>query len=161
MAAEDDGESLREEGDQRNVDLALQAVYKGTSRGKWSFGMGQSWNEKRYQSGKGGKGGRKEPMTEGQWQEWKQRAREKWQGRNQSMLDLWQTGHIAAWCRKGGNNNLYAIDEDDSENFEEAADNEEDLQAWCLLEESENEQWEEVISRRDKQKVKKPIKRHH
>ena len=65
MAAEDDGESLIEEGDQRNVDLALQAVYKGTSRLKWSFGMGQSWNEKRYQSGKGGKGGRKEPMTEG------------------------------------------------------------------------------------------------
>ena len=27
---------------------------------------------------------------------------------------------------------MYAIDEDDSENFEEA-DNEEDLQAWCLL----------------------------
>ena len=25
---------------------------------------------------------------------------------------------------------------------------------WCLLEESENEQWQEVISRRDKQQVK-------
>ena len=34
-------------------------------------------------------------------------------------------------CRKGGNNILYAIDEDDSEN-EESADNEEDLQAWCV-----------------------------
>ena len=66
-----------------------------------------------------------------------------------------KTGHIAAWCRKGDNNNLYATDEDDSENVEEAPDTEEDLQAWCLLEESENEQWEEVISRRDKQKVKK------
>ena len=29
------------------------------------------------------------------------------------------------------------------------------MQAWCLLEESENEQWEEVISRRNKQRVKK------
>ena len=66
-----------------------------------------------------------------------------------------KTGHIAAWCRKGGNQNLYAIDEDDSENVEEATDNEEDLEAWCLLERSENEQWQEVISRRDKQKVKK------
>ena len=41
------GESLREEGDQRIVDLALQAVFKGTGKGKWSFGKGQSWNAKR------------------------------------------------------------------------------------------------------------------
>ena len=46
-----------------------------------------------------------------------------------------KTGHIAAWCRKGGNKNLYAMDEDDSENTEESAENEEDLQPWCLLEE--------------------------
>ena len=32
----------------------------------------------------------------------------------------------------GGNNKLYAIDEDDSENIEESADNEEDLQA-CMV----------------------------
>ena len=48
--------------------------------------------------------------------------------------------HIAAWCRKGGNTHLYAIGEDDSEIVEEATDNEEDLQAWCLTEERENEQ---------------------
>ena len=51
------------------------------------------------------------------------------------------------WCRKGGNNNVYAIDEDYSDNVAAATDNEEDLQAWCLL--------EEVISRRDEQKVKR------
>ena len=39
-------------------------------------------------------------------------------------------------------------------NIEESAGNEEDLQAWCLLEESENEQWQEVISRRDEQSLK-------
>ena len=50
---------------------------------------------------------------------------------------------------------MYAIDEDDSENIEESADNEVDLQAWRLLEESEHEQWQEVISRRDKQEAKK------
>ena len=50
---------------------------------------------------------------------------------------------------------MYAIDEDDSENVEELAEDEDDLQAWCLLEESENEQWQEVISRRNKQKVKR------
>ena len=44
-AAKDDGELLREEGDQRIVDLALRAVYKGTGKGKWSVGKGQSWNE--------------------------------------------------------------------------------------------------------------------
>ena len=46
------------------------------------------------------------------------------------------------------------MDEDDSENTEESAENEEDLQAWCLLEENEHEQWQEVISRRDKQWAK-------
>ena len=48
--------------------------------------------------------------------------------------------HIAAWCRNGRNKNLYAIDEDDSEKAEESAENEEDLQACCLLQESEHEQ---------------------
>ena len=51
--------------------------------------------------------------------------------------------------------NLYAINEDDSENVEESAETEEYLQAWCLLEESENEQRQEVISRRSKQRSKK------
>ena len=47
MAAKDDGESVREEGDQRIVDPALQAVWKGTGKGKWSFGEGQMWKAKR------------------------------------------------------------------------------------------------------------------
>ena len=51
---------------------------------------------------------------------------------------------------------MYAIDEDDIENVEEATYNEEDQQAWCLSEETAHEQWQELISRRDKQKVKKP-----
>ena len=46
MAAQDDGDKLREEGGQRIVDLALQAVYKGTGKGTLSFGKGQNWNEK-------------------------------------------------------------------------------------------------------------------
>ena len=37
MAAKDDGENASQEGDQRIIDLALQAVYKGTGKGKWSF----------------------------------------------------------------------------------------------------------------------------
>ena len=41
---------------------------------------------------------------------------------------------------KGGNNNLKAIYEDDNEKVEETSDNDEDLQAWSWLDESENEQ---------------------
>ena len=39
-AATDDGDKLRVEGDQRIVDPALEGVYKGTGKGKWSFGTG-------------------------------------------------------------------------------------------------------------------------
>ena len=38
MVMKDDGEGSREEGDHRIVDLALQAVCKGTSSGSWSAG---------------------------------------------------------------------------------------------------------------------------
>ena len=61
----------------------------------------------------------------------------------------------AAGCRKGSSKNLYAIDEDENQNVEESAEEEDDLQAWCLLEESESEQWQEVISRRNKQRGKR------
>ena len=94
-------------------------------------------------------------MAEVQRKERRQGARERWQGRNQSLLDVWKTGHIAAWCRKGGNRNLCAIEEEDSEHAEETIDIEEGLQAWCLLEACENEQWQAVTSRRDEQKMKK------
>ena len=62
MAARDDGENTSQEGDQRIIDLALQAVYKGTGKGKWGFGKGQSWNEK---GNKGGKGGGKSSWQKG------------------------------------------------------------------------------------------------
>ena len=123
MAAREDGESASQEGDQRIIDLALQAVYKGTGKGKWSFGKGQSWNER---SGKGGKdgGNGQEKIGEGE-------TRTCWAAK---------AGHIAAWCRKGGKRNLCATDEDDREDTKELTESEEDLQAWCILEESESEQ---------------------
>ena len=43
MAAKEDGENASQEGDQRIMDLAVQAVYKGTGKGKWSFSKGQNW----------------------------------------------------------------------------------------------------------------------
>ena len=62
MATKDDGESASQEGDQRIVDLALQAVPKGTGKGKWGFGKGQSWDEK---GSKGSKGGGKNAWQKG------------------------------------------------------------------------------------------------
>ena len=49
-------------------------------------------------------------------------------------------------CAQGRNSNLYAVDEEENEISEGIHG--------CLLEESENEQWPEVISRRDEQKAK-------
>ena len=54
-------------------------------------------------------------------------------GETEAYWTCGKAGYIAAWCRKACNNNLYATDEDDNENVEEAIDKEEDLQAWCLL----------------------------
>ena len=44
MAAKEAGESVSQEEDQTIMDLVLQAVYKGTGKGKWGFGKGQNWN---------------------------------------------------------------------------------------------------------------------
>ena len=85
MAAKEDGESASQEGDQRIMDLALQAVYKGTGKGKWELGKGQNWNEK---GSKGGNDGGKEFVAEGQRQERRKRARKGWQVRFQNMLDV-------------------------------------------------------------------------
>ena len=124
VAAKDDGKSAREEGDQRIVDLILEAVYKRAGKGKWGFGKGESWNEKGYHGGNGGKGRRvKQPWHKGG----KKGSKGQEKGGKGETRACWMCGktrHIAAWCRKRGNNNLYATDEDDSENVEEATDNE-------------------------------------
>ena len=118
MPAKYDGESAREEGDQRIVDLALQAVHSGTGGVKWNLGKGQKgvpWGQRRQRW-------RKEPVAKGQLQERQHGARERRKGRRQNMLDVWKS-------RTHSNKILYAIDEEDSEHVEEANDSEEDLQA--------------------------------
>ena len=42
MAAKEDGDNASQEGDQRIIDLALEAENKGIGKGKWSFGKGQN-----------------------------------------------------------------------------------------------------------------------
>ena len=37
MAAKEDGENASQAGDQRIMDIALQAVHRGTGKGKWGL----------------------------------------------------------------------------------------------------------------------------
>ena len=54
-------------------------------------------------------------------------------------------------CTKGSwNRSLNAADEDKGDISEEVHEDEDELHAWCLLEESESEQWQEVISKKSK-----------
>ena len=156
MATKEDSENASQEGDQRIIDFALQAVYKGAGKGKWSFGKGQHWNEK---GGKGGKDGGKSSWQKGSGKKGGKGQEKSGKGENKTCWTCGKTGHVAAWCGKGGKKNLYAMDEDDSEDTNEysnrSTESEEDLQAWCILEESESEQWQEVISRRSRQRVKR------
>ena len=99
MAKKEDGENASQEGDQRIVDLALQAVYKGNGKGKWGFGKGQSWNEK---GSKGSKGGGKNSWQKGSGKKGGQRGRRKVAKEKRGRVGTCgKTGHIAAWCRKG------------------------------------------------------------
>ena len=152
LKAKENGEKASQEGDQRIVQIALPAVYRGVGKGKWGLGKGQNWNEK---GGKGGSDGGKNQGQKGSGKKGSKGQEKGGKGETRTCWTCGKTGHIAAWCGKGGNHILHAIGEDDIENIEESADNEEDLQALCLLEESENEQCQEVIGRRDKQRAKK------
>ena len=152
MATKEDSENASQEGEQRIIDLALQAVYKGTGKGKWGFGKGPNWNEK---GGKGGKDGGKNSWQKGCGKKGGKGQEKGGKGETRTCWTCGKTGHIVAWCRKGGRKNLYAMDEDDSDETKESTESEDDLQAWCKLEESESEQWQEVISRRSKQRAKK------
>ena len=134
MTTKEDGENASQEGDQRIMDLALQAVYKGTGKGKWGFGKGQNWNEK---GEKRRQAWRKDPWQKRSGKKGGKGQEKGGKGETRTCWTCGKTGHIAARCRKGGNKNLYAMNEEDTENVEESAVNEEDMHAWCLLEESE------------------------
>ena len=66
---------------ERSMDIALQAVYKGTGKGNWASGKGPSKNTERYAGGKGGKDANREgkrPWQKRQRQERRQRNRGRW-----------------------------------------------------------------------------------
>ena len=131
---------------------AYKPSTKGLAKANGGFRKSQSWNEK---SSKGSKGGGKNSWQKGNGKKGSKGARGSGKGKTRTCWTCGTTKNIAAWCKKRSNKNLYATDEDDSKNVEELAEDENNLQAWCLLEENENEQWQEVMSRRNKQRVKR------
>ena len=59
-----------------------------------------------------------------------------------------KTRHIANCVKGSWNRSLNAVEEDTGDISEEVHEDEDELHAWCLLEESENEQWQEVASKK-------------
>ena len=109
MAAKEDGENASQEGDQRVVDFVLQAVYKGTGKGKWSFGKGGTRKVAKVANMNGRNHGRKAV------------ARKEEKGKRKVAREKPENvGRVAR-----------------QDTLQPGADNEEDLQAWCLLEDSE------------------------
>ena len=112
-------EMAAEKGDQKIVDFDLRLSLKELAKTNGVLERFYRWNEKGYQGGKGGKDGRR---THGRRVAARKEAKGKRNCKGETIT-CWtcnKTGHIAAWCRKGGNKHLYAIDEDDSENVEGA-----------------------------------------
>ena len=126
----------------------------------WNGGKGPSWSaQKHFNSGKVGR--RANRAGKGQWfkTEGKEGGTGQETGGKGDTRVCWRcgkTGHIAANCTEGSwNKCLNAVEEDKGDICEEVHEDEDELRAWCLLEESENEQWQEVISKKSKLKTKK------
>ena len=73
----------------------------------------------------------------------------------------WNCGakrHFAAMCPKSQSMALNALDEADENILMEVHENEDWLHAWCTLEDSESEQWQEVISKQERKTLKKEVR---
>ena len=57
--------------------------------------------------------------------------------------------------KESWNKSVKAAEEDRADISEEVREDEDELLAWCLLEQSENEHWQEVTSKKPKLKKKK------
>ena len=55
--------------------------------------------------------------------------------------------------RESWNRSLNAVNEDTGDISDEVHEDEDELHAWCLLGESENEQWQEVTSKKSQKMV--------
>ena len=55
-------------------------------------------------------------------------------GDSRTCRTVTKARRTAVWCQKGRKKHLHGVDDDESETVEETPDNDEQLQAWCLLE---------------------------
>ena len=162
MAAGTDGEEAFEEGYEKTSDLAVQAVCKGTgAKGGWRGGAGPTGVYGKYfNSGKSENGANR--AGKGQWSKTGGKKGGKGQekgGKSDTRLCK-SCGKTGNCTNESWNRSLNAVDEDKGDISEEVHEDEDELHAWCLLEESENEQWEEVICNKSKLKLKKlPVSR--
>ena len=131
---------------------------KHCTRGGWNGGKGPSWSvQKSFNSGKGEKGANR--AGKGQWSKTGgRRGKGQEKGSEVDIRVCWNCGkneHIAANCTKESwNKSVNAVEEDKGEISEEVPEDEDELHVWCLLEESENEQWQEVTTKKKKKKKK-------
>ena len=86
MTAKEDGESASQVGDRRIMDLALQAVYKGTGKGKWGFSKGANWKDEK--GGEGGKDRGKKSWQKGSGKKGGKGQEKGGKGDSQNMLDV-------------------------------------------------------------------------
>ena len=153
MAAGADGEEAFEEGYGKTSGLAVQAVYKGTGgKGGWNGGKGPSWSVQKYfNSGKGEK--RSESCWKGtvvQNTGGKKGGKGQEKGGKGDTRVCWscgKLGHITANCVKGSwSRSVNGVEEDKGGISEEVQEDDD---------ESEHEQWQEVVSKTSKLKPKK------
>ena len=146
MAAGTDSEEAFEEEYGKTSGLALQAVYKGTgARGGWNGGHCPSWSVQKYfNSGKGEKGANRAGKGK------RSKTGGKKGKREVAKVTSEFAGVVGSW-----NKSLNAVEEDKGDISEEVHEDKNELRAWCLLEESENEQWQVVTSKKSKLKLKK------
>ena len=143
MAAGTDGEEAFEEGYGKSSELAVQTVYKGIEfKGGWNGGKGPSWRvQKDFNSGR---------------QERRKRAGEKvakvtteFAGAVGKQDTLRQT------APRGVGTGVWTLQTKTKEtSARKCMKTKMSCTAWCLLEESEKEQWQEVISKKLKLKLK-------
>ena len=133
--------TAREEGEKANHGHRAASPFTGAVKGHWRVGEGPSWNTQRYEGGKGGKDASREGKSS--WQKGSGKNGGKvpekgGKGRQQQMLlDMWQQQDTLP---KGGNKNLCAIGEEESEVNEGTIDNKEEKVAHRSLLGVENDQ---------------------
>ena len=153
IVAKDDSDDSKNDGDQQIIDIALPAVYKGLGNGNWGSGIGQSWNTQRFAGGKGGKDANREGKSPLQ-QEGGEETEKGGKGGSGTCWTCGNTRHIAALCLRATTRTCAPLAMAKNEVDEEALGKQEELEAWCLLKESEQMQW----PRSDKQKRQPTIK---